>query len=98
MRLELAIIRSSLLQLKLHCPAVTSEDARKSDLLAELTDFMSDGAAQDLWILSVGIDSNPSGPYQSLIPTFYKIKNKIKNKLKFRLHMISHPPPPFVFF
>ena len=28
------------------------EDVRKSDLLAELTDVMSDGVSQDLWILS----------------------------------------------
>jgi len=50
-RRELAFIRSSLLQLKLHCPGITSEDFRKSDLLTELTDVMSDGVAQDLWIL-----------------------------------------------
>jgi len=45
-----------------------SEDVRKSDLLAELTDFMSDGVSQDLWILSIGIDNNPWGQYQPLIP------------------------------
>jgi hypothetical protein len=28
---------------------------RKSDLLAELTDVMSDGVVQDLWILSIGV-------------------------------------------
>jgi len=39
----LAFIRSSLLQLKLHCPGITSEDVRKSDLMAELTGVMSDG-------------------------------------------------------
>ena len=44
----LAFIRSSLLQLKLHCPGITSEDMRKSDLLAELTDVLSDGVSQDL--------------------------------------------------
>jgi len=49
----------------LHCPGITSEDVRKSDLLAELTDIVSDGAAQDLWILSIGIDINPWGQYQS---------------------------------
>jgi hypothetical protein len=27
----------------------------KSDLLTELTDVMSDGVAQDLWVLSFGI-------------------------------------------
>jgi hypothetical protein len=37
---------------------------RKSDLLAELTGVMSDGIAQDLWILSIGIDNNPWGQYQ----------------------------------
>jgi len=37
---------------------------KKSDLLAELTDVMSDGVSQDLWILSVGIDNNPWGQYQ----------------------------------
>jgi len=31
---------------------------RKSNLLTELTDVMSDGAAQDLWLLSVGIENN----------------------------------------
>ena len=40
---------------------------RKLDLLAELTDVMSDGVAQDLW-LSVGVDNNPWGQYQPLIP------------------------------
>ena len=34
---------------------------RKSDLLAELTDVMSDGVSQDMWLLSVGIDNNPLG-------------------------------------
>jgi len=37
---------------------------RKSDLLAELTGLMSDGVAQDLWILSIGINNNPWGQYQ----------------------------------
>ena len=32
---------------------------KKSDLLGELTNVMSDGVAQDLWILSIGIDNNP---------------------------------------
>jgi len=41
---------------------------KKSDLLAELTDVMSDGVSQDLWILSIGIDNNPWGQYQPLIP------------------------------
>jgi len=44
---------------------------RKSDLLAELTDVLSDGVSQDLWLLSVGIDDNPWGQYQPLIPTYY---------------------------
>ena len=39
---------------------------RKSDLLAELTDVMSDGVTQDLWILSIGIDNNPWGLNQPL--------------------------------
>jgi len=39
-------------------------------LLAELTDVMSDDVAQDLWILSIGIDNNPWGQYQPLIPMF----------------------------
>jgi hypothetical protein len=38
-----------------------------SDLLAELTDIMSDGVAQDLWILFFGIDNNPWGQYRPLI-------------------------------
>ena len=41
---------------------------RKSDLRAELTNVMSDGVTQDLWILSIGIDDNPWGLYQPLIP------------------------------
>jgi hypothetical protein len=41
---------------------------RKSDLLAELTNVMSDGVSQDLWLLSVGIDNNPWGHNQHLIP------------------------------
>jgi hypothetical protein len=41
---------------------------RKSDLLAELTDVMSDGVTQDLWTLFIGIDNNPWGLYQLLIP------------------------------
>jgi len=41
---------------------------RKSDLLTELTDVMSDGVAQDLWLLSIGIDNNPWDQYQPLIP------------------------------
>jgi len=42
-RQGLAFIRSSLLQLKLHCPWITIEDVRNSDLLAELTNVLSDG-------------------------------------------------------
>jgi len=38
-------------------------------LLAELTDVLSDGVSQDLWLLSVGIDNNPWGQYQPFIPT-----------------------------
>jgi len=43
-------------------------------LLAELTDVMSDGVSQNLWILSVGIDNNPWGQYQPLIPTILVTK------------------------
>ena len=50
---------------------ITSEDVRKSDLLAELTDVMSDGVTQDLWMLSIGIDNNPWGLYQPLISTIF---------------------------
>jgi hypothetical protein len=42
--------------------------AGKLELLAELTDIMSDGVSQDLWILSIGVDNNPWGQYQPLIP------------------------------
>ena len=38
------------------------------DLLAELADVMSEVFPHDLWLLSVGIDNNPWGQYQSLIP------------------------------
>jgi len=65
-RREPAFIRSSLLQLKLHCPGITIEEVRKSDLLAELTDVLSDGDSQDLWLLSVGIDSKPSKTKEAL--------------------------------
>jgi hypothetical protein len=44
---------------------------RKSDLLAELTDVMSDGVTQDLWILSVSFDNNRWGEYQPLIPCIF---------------------------
>jgi len=37
---------------------------RKSDLLAELTDVLSDSVSQDLWLLSVVIDYNPWGKYE----------------------------------
>jgi hypothetical protein len=47
---------------------ITSEDVRKSDLLAELTDVMSEDVIQDLWILSIGLDNNPWDVYQPLIP------------------------------
>jgi hypothetical protein len=39
---------------------------RNSDKLAELIDVMSEGVAQDLWILFIG----PWGQYQPLIPCF----------------------------
>jgi hypothetical protein len=55
-------------RMELQCPGITSEDVRKSDLLAELTNVMSDGVTQDLWILSIGIDNNPWDLYQPLIP------------------------------
>ena len=67
-------LRDALIQLKLHCPGITSEDVRKSDLLAELTNVMSDGVSQDLWILSIGIDNNPWGQYQPLIPWHTKTR------------------------
>jgi len=63
MRRGLSFIRSSPLQLKLHCPGITIEKVKKSDLLADLTDVLSDGVSQDLWPLSVGIDNNPCGQY-----------------------------------
>jgi hypothetical protein len=37
-------------------------------LLEELTDVMSNGVAEDLWILSIGVNNNPWGQYQPLIP------------------------------
>jgi hypothetical protein len=37
-------------------------------LLEELTDVMSDSVAQDLWILSIGVNNNPWGQYQPLFP------------------------------
>ena len=40
---------------------------RKSDFLAGLTDVLSDGVFQGLWLLSIGIDNNPWGLYQPLI-------------------------------
>jgi len=52
----------------MHCPGITIEDVRKSDLLAELTDILSECVSQDLWLLSYGIDNNPWGQYQPLIP------------------------------
>ena len=59
---------------------------RKSDLLAELTDVMSDGVAQDLWILSIDVDNNHLGHYQPLIPTaeFLKILSDLTSHLSFR--------------
>jgi len=82
-RRGLAFIRSSVLQLKLHCPEITIEDVRKSDLLAELTDVLSDGVSQDLWLLSLGIDNNPWGQYRPLTPTFYKsVVNRIRFEVK----------------
>jgi len=39
---------------------------RKSDLLAELTDVLSDGVSQDLWLLSVGIDNKECHKTKSL--------------------------------
>jgi len=73
----------------LHCPGITIKDLRISDLLAELADILSDGVSQDLWLLSVGIDNNPWGQYQPLIPymdCFCNIYNKaqmIQNKQLF---------------
>jgi len=50
---------------------------RKSDLLAELTDVMSDGVSQDLWVLSIGIDNNPWGQYQPLINEVTETSGKL---------------------
>jgi len=77
-----AFIRSSPLQLKLHCPGITIEDVRKSDLLAELTDVLPDGFSKDLWLLSVGIDNNPWGQYRPLIPVNKHIKHQIQHPIR----------------
>jgi len=37
----------------------------------ELTDGLSDGVSQYLWLLFVGTDNNPWGQYQPLIPTIF---------------------------
>ena len=42
-------------------------------MLAELTDVMSDGISQDLWLLSVGIDNNPWGQMFEIFDTFLLI-------------------------
>jgi len=52
---------------------------RKSDLLAELTDVLSDGVSQDLWLLSVGIDNNPWGQYQ---PYLWQLMRKLRGSGK----------------
>jgi len=46
---------------------------KKSDLLADLTDVMSDGVSQDSWLLSVGIYNNPWGQCQRLIPYMIRV-------------------------
>ena len=50
---------------------------------------MSDGVSKDLCLLTVGVDNNPGGQYQSLIPfVIFRLKypnydvNKSKNKNK----------------
>jgi hypothetical protein len=63
----------------------TSEYVRKLDLLAELTDVMSDGVSHDLWLLSIGIDNNPWGQYQPLIP------EKIKTHFMFSNFFLIAP-------
>ena len=45
-------------------------------MLAQLTDVLSDGVSQDMWLLSVGIDNNSWGQYQPLIHGY---KNWILN-------------------
>jgi hypothetical protein len=46
---------------------------------------MSDGVAQDLWILSIGIDNNPWGQCQPLIPwdPLGYVSRNLKKKLLF---------------
>jgi len=55
----------------LRCPGITVENVKKSDLLAKLTDVMSDGVSQDLQLLSIGIDNKPLGP----VPAFEEENN-----------------------
>jgi len=54
-------------------------------LLAELTDVMSDGVAQDLWILSIGFNNNSCAHYLPLIQT----------ELAFTLAKNATKPNPF---
>jgi len=62
---------------------------RKSDLLAELTDVLSDGVFEDLWLLSVGIDNNPWGQYQPLISE--NIYNRFNYMLWFNKNVYHVP-------
>jgi len=41
---------------------------------------MSDGVAQDLWILYIGVDINPWGPYQPLITTDHKEGEQLEDR------------------
>jgi len=60
---------------------------RKSDLLAELTDVMSDGVAQDLWILSIGggriIVNETHGWKLHTVRKFSNTQLRSTSKLKF---------------
>jgi hypothetical protein len=78
----------------LHCPLITIEDVRKWDLLAQLTDVLSDGVSQDLWLLSVGIDNNPWGQYQPLVPTHIGVSGKVFLPVPFPEYS-SPPTPPY---
>jgi hypothetical protein len=53
------------------------KDVRKFDLLAKLTDVLSDSVSQDLWLLSVGIDNKLWGQYQPVIPLWAQFDRKL---------------------
>jgi len=60
-------------------------------LLAELTDVLSDGVSQDLWLLTVGIDNNPWGQYQPLIPLLDRMRTNLKNKNHLQAKLCFYP-------